>query len=254
MDEPKTRFSPEQETTASEGGLAEYGEVSKLAVVSGVVSVLSLGTLLWTPFILVSVVGLVLAMIAALAIRFSAVRQLGSAVVTVALALTSFSAVFGLARLRAYDQLLFNQTRVQSEQWLNQIRDGELDAAFQARIPQMARRQQDQTWEEYYANNATARDGRTQFYQTSPFKELREHGRRGKLRLVENVSIESLGADEHVVTQRFEFTYSDRGQTHTLSLQLAFKRRYIERFRQCHWEWNTEIPVLAPEAAPRSDR
>ena len=252
MNEPNPGFSPEQGTDPDGGQLTEYGEVSKLAVLSGAVSVLSLGTLFWTPFILVSMVGFVLALIAASAIHFSVVRQLGGAVVTGALTLTSFSAVFGLVRQVAYDQLLFNEARLQSEQWMNQIRDGKLNEAFQVRIPQMARRQGGQSWEEYYATNATARDGLARFYQTSPFKELRDHGRRGQLQCVENISIESYGTDEHLVTQRFEFTFVDENQPRTLSMQLALKRRYFERFNRCYWEWDSETPILEPDFARRS--
>ena len=254
MNEFKPSFSPEQRSSQSGAEVAEYGEVSRLAVIAVVSAVFSLGTLFWTPFLLVSMVGLVLALVALLVIRMSSLRLVGERLVTIALALTSFSSAFGIVRNVAHDQLLYSEARVQSERWMNLIRDGELNEAFQVRIPKVARRREEQSWEDYYAGNQTARDGREEFYRTSPFKELKEHGRRGQLRFIENVSLKKFGADEQLVIQRFEFTYQDQSQSHSLTMQLALKRRYHEPLNQCHWEWFSEVPIIDREQRQRRQR
>ncbi|MBB75408.1 MAG: hypothetical protein CMJ75_12950 [Planctomycetaceae bacterium] len=254
MNEGKPSFSPERAAGPTGDKVAEYGEVSRLAVIAAGCALLSLGTLFWTPFLLLSMVGFVLALFALLVLRVSSVQLVGGRLATVALAMTSFSSAYGIARNVAYDQLLYSEARVQAKKWLNFVRDGNENEAFQVRIPKMARRRQGQTWEEYYAGNQTAREGLAEFYRTSPFKELKEHGRRGQLRFVGNVSLKKYGADEQLVVQKFEFTYQEQGETRSLTLQIALKRRFHERFSHCHWEWFSEVPIIEREQGARRTR
>ena len=254
MNESRPSFSSEREAGPAGDKVAEYGEVSRLAVIAAVCSVASLGTVFWTPFLLLSMVGFVLAVVALLVIRVSSLRLVGGGLATGALALTSFSSTYGIARNVAYDQLLYSEARVQAEKWMNLVRDGHVDEAFQVRIPKMARRRKGQTWEEYYASNQTAREGLDEFYRRSPFKELREHGHRGQLRFVGNVSLKKFGADEQLVVQKFEFTYQEQGQTRSLAMQIALKRRYHERFSHCHWEWFSDVPIIEREQEMRRPR
>ena len=254
MNEFKPSFSSEREAGPAGDKVAEYGEVSRLAVIAAVCAFFSLGTLFWTPFLLLSMVGFVLALVALLVIRVSSFRLVGGRVATLALVLTSFSSTYGIARNVAYDQLLYSEARVQAEKWMNWVRDGKRNEAFQVRIPKMARRRQGQTWAEYYAGNQTAREGLDEFYRTSPFKELQEHGRRGQLKFLGNVSLKKDGVDEQLVIQKFEFTYQEQGETHSLTMQIALKRRYHERFSHCHWEWFSEVPIIEREQGRRRRR
>ena len=157
MNEDKPSFSSEREAGPTGDKVAEYGEVSRLAVIAAVCALFSLGTIIWTPFLLLSMVGFVLALFALLVIRDSSLRLVGGRLATVALAVTSFSSTYGIVRNVAYDQLLYSEARVQAEKWMNWVRDGNRNEAFQVRIPKMARRRQGQTWDEYYASNQTAR-------------------------------------------------------------------------------------------------
>ena len=254
MNESKPSFSSEREAGPAGDKVTEYGEVSRLAVIAAVCGFVSLGTIFWTPFLLLSMVGFVLGVVALLVIRVSSLRLVGGGLATGALALTGFSSTYGIARNVAYDQLLYGEARVQAERWMNLVRDGNVNEAFQVRIPKMARRRQGQTWEEYYASNQTAREGLDEFYRRSPFKELREHGRRGELRFVGNVSLKKYGADEQLFVQKFEFTYQEQGQTRSLTMQIALKRRYHERFSHCHWEWFSEVPIMERDQDMRRPR
>ena len=71
MNESKPSFSSEREAGPAGDKVAEYGEVSRLAVIAAVCGFVSLGTVFWTPFLLLSMVGFVLAVVALLVIRVS---------------------------------------------------------------------------------------------------------------------------------------------------------------------------------------
>ncbi|MCH2401699.1 MAG: hypothetical protein MK364_21455, partial [Pirellulales bacterium] len=48
--------------------------------------------------------------------------------------------------------------------------------------------------------------------------------------------------------------YQEQGQTRSLTMQIALKRRYHERFSHCHWEWFSEVPIMERDGDMRRPR
>lgn len=216
-------------------GQGDDGRISLNAIVAVVLAIPSLLAMVHPAGALIAIIAAIVAAVSLVSIARSDNMLKGRNLARAALAVATFAAAFGVVHFATRINRIYGEARNVCEEWLNQIRDGEIDEAYQARVRPEERKPFKMSFDEYYKKFEQHSFRIQQFTERTPFRELVRYGRKGELRFVRNVGMQQYGEDQHI-TQKYSFSYEESGRRLTLPITIVIVRQYYHGMNNCMWE------------------
>ncbi|MBC8870050.1 MAG: DUF4190 domain-containing protein [Planctomycetes bacterium] len=225
---------------AEEENVLHYRSVSRIAVISLLLGLLSF-TAIFSPVLwCVPIVGVMLAVVALRTIRKEQAVVVGRGAAQVGLALGLVFLTFAATRDFVRQRALYRLARPHTSKWVDElVREGHLHEAHQLHLPQRQRQTRGEDIEAYYEGDEDARRDMQAFFETPPLSKIVELGRRGTLRFVADEDIgvyHDSGEKIDVVVQRYAIDYEADGQPQTLSFLVSISRKYDTDHDDARWQ------------------
>lgn len=229
------KSTSESQIRELDDGRVDYGANSICAILAAVLAIPSLLALSSPVFALFGIVAVVLAVVALVSIARSEELIRGRKIALVALAIGTFMTALAVTHVITRRYGIYKQAQAVTQEWLDNIRDGKLDEAYQARVPEGERKPFKMSFDEYYRMFEQHAYRVQSFAAGSPLRELAQFGRKGDLRFIRTVGMKTENLDEFI-TQRYTYSFEDAGQRHTLPITVVVVRQYYASTKNCIWE------------------
>lgn len=218
--------------------VVHYRTVSRSAVASLLLGLLSAAALASKLMWCVPIVGVTLAIVALWTISKTESVVLGRKAAQIGLALSLLfftSAITGhLVRQRSLRQ----QARPHTSKWIEMVREGRLREAHQMHLPQSERQPLGTNLQNYYEATREAREDKDSFFKALPISKIVELGRQGKLRFEADVNASTIresAQNMDLIVQRYAIDYQLEGQPQTLSFLIHVSRMYDSEHGEARW-------------------
>lgn len=231
--------------------VVRYRTVSRIAVVSLLLGILSAAAIVSRLMWCVPIAGVTLAIVALRTISRNESLVLGRGAAQVGLALSLLFLASATTGHLVRQRTLSRQAMPHMSKWIEMVRDGRLREAHQLHLPQEERQQLGSNLQNYYEADRRAREDMDVFFDRSPLDKIIELGRQGELRFVadEDVApVHESGEDADVIVQRYAIDYELDGEPQTLSFVVAIDRVYNAYDGQARWRIRD---ISDPDSADR---
>jgi len=159
--------------------------------------------------------------------------RIGRKGVLLGLALSLFFGAIAPARTVTRSWLLTRESRRISVEWVELIRDGDLEQAHQWTLEATRRHQSNFPVKEYYEENPDAWKDFQEFFQSDEMRNIVEFIRSGKVRYSAQVSVQSDRNSIHVVDQ---FVVDDTDGKREVRLSTYLKRTVDRQTGKAYWQ------------------
>jgi len=224
---------------AEEDTFVHYRSVSRVAVISLLLGLLSF-TAIFNPVLwCVPIVSVTLAVVALRTIPKDRDIMVGRGAAKVGLALGLVFLTFSTTSSFVRQKALYRLASPHAKKWIGLVQGGHLHKAHQLYLSQRERVSPDEDIEAYYEGNEEARQDMQAFFGTPPLSKIVELGRRGKLRFEANEECEPLrdaGEEMDVVVQRYAIDYEADGQRQTFSFLVSISRMHDPDHDDARWQ------------------
>ena len=224
---------------AEEENVVHYRSVSRTAVVSLLLGLLSF-TAIFSPIMwCVPIVAVTLAVVALRTIPKDRAAVLGRGAAQVGLALGLVFLAFATTLDTVRQRTLYRLARPHTRKWVELVREGHLHKAHQLHLPQRERRFPGEDIESHYESQEDAKHDLKSFFETPPLNKIVELGRRGTLRFEADEDIgvyRDAGEEMDVIVQRYAIDYDIDGQSQTLSFVVSISRMYDTDHDDARWQ------------------
>jgi len=224
---------------AEEENVVHYRSVSRIAVISLLLGLLSF-TAIFSPVLwCVPIVGVMLAVVALRTIPRDRDIMVGRGAAKAALALGLVFLTFATTVNFVRQQTLYRLASPHAKKWIELVQQGHLLEAHQLHLSQRDRVSPDEDLEAYYEGNEEARQDMQAVFETPPLSKIVELGRRGKLRFEANEEcglLRDAGEEKDVVVQRYAIDYEADGQPQTFSFLVSISRMHDPDHDDARWQ------------------
>ena len=222
---PEVRFSS---TDAQD--MVQYRPVSRLAVASMLVGLLSAAAIVNPLACWIALVAVILALASLRTLAKEGSAMLGRKAAVAGLMMGLGFGACGMTRYLARQPLLYREARTHARRWIELVQARRLYEAHQLHLPQEERQPADTDLDKVYQDDPAKQAFRS-FFGEAPLKDIVNIGRRGRLRFVGNDGIEierELGQRIEVISLRYAIDYAEGGTTKSLPFVIGIARRYVE--------------------------
>jgi hypothetical protein len=237
-------------SSGQEDNVVQHRPVSRLAVASmllGLVSAAAIANpLAWC----VPIVGVTLAIAALRTLSTENSMVLGRKAALAGLVMALLFGSCGMTRYFARQQWLYRQARPLAQRWIELVREGRLYEAHQLHSPQRDRISPGGDLDDFYQGEDGAQSSLEVFFEQPPLSEIVRIGRRGQLRFEGDEDIDFAregGAKSEIVILRYAIDYEEDGKPQTLSFLVSVARKYDAEHREARWNVHEVIDPDAPD-------
>jgi len=219
--------------------VAEYPQVSRLAIGSLLLAVIAVGAVFNPLLICVAVAGAALAAAALWSIARADRPRLGRKAAIVALLLSLLFAAWGLTARTVREQWLCREAKQLADKWLQLARAGRRYEAHQLHVPWKDRQAPGANLDDYYKNTQQARFELDSFFRAQPLPQIIEAGSQGQVRYLQCDSLadeSSAGSRTDVATLRYALDCQQDGQPRTVTFLVLMARTLESESAEAHWE------------------
>lgn len=218
--------------------VVRYRTVSRTAVASLLLGLLSAAALSSKLMWCVPIVGVTLAIVALWTISKRESVVLGRRAAQIGLALSLLFLTSATTGHLVRQLTLRQQARPHTTKWLEMVREGRLREAHQMYLPQSERQQLGTNLKNYYEATREAREDKEYFFTQSPLIDIVELGRQGQLRFEANEEVARIresGENMDLIVQRYAVDYEVDGRPQTLSFLISIARAYDSQHGEARW-------------------
>jgi len=208
---------------AGEADLAQYRVVSPFAVVALLLGLSSFLALLQPLLVILPLLGIAASLIALRIIAADPSSRAGRTVALAALALAVAFAAATPAKNVSRNWIVKSRARRFATQWLELVRDGQLDRAHQLTLAAARRQSPEIPLAEFYLNNFDAARARTEFFNDTFAGELAGLGQQGQLRFERVLRHEAIKGGDHI-RQLYSLRFEESAGREPLSLRIGVQR------------------------------
>jgi hypothetical protein len=192
--------------------LAQYSSVSRMAVLSVALGLVSALALVSPILVVVPLAAIATAVIALRQIALSQGRLMGTRPATVGLCLATLFLGWGLSREVTRNAVLTRQAQEFADGWLVLVRQGKLQRADQMTRPASSRLNGDEAIAEFYASDQEAGDTMKQMFSSEPLQSFVAQGSAATFQFQSVVERSSYGFLDNIVLQYSLSTSADGKQ------------------------------------------
>ncbi len=149
---------------AEDTQLQQYGAISPLAILALLLGIASVAALIGLGWLVVPLVAVIVAALALAKIAASEGALVGRAAAAVGLMLALLFASIAVTRTVARQSILTGHARQFADDWLEQVRSGQLESAHQLHLPPAERQAPGTALRDYYQRSTTARNEMDTFF------------------------------------------------------------------------------------------
>ncbi|HPM80440.1 MAG TPA: hypothetical protein PLF81_07050 [Candidatus Anammoximicrobium sp.] len=233
--EPRDPRPPSAETEM----LVEYPAVSRLAVVSVVLAIGSVGALFSPLMICSAVAGAALAVVALWSLARADPPLLGRKAALLALVLSLLFGAWGATWRTVREHVICIEAQQRADQWLQLVRAGRLSEAHQLHLSRSSRQAPGADLADFYKKTREVRLDMDRFFDAPPLRQIIAAGQQGQLRFLQCDSLQKesyAGLRTDVATLRYALDYQRDGRPQTLTF-LVFITRTVEGEKaEANWE------------------
>jgi hypothetical protein len=231
---PTTTLASERHLRPDEKPLADYRDVSRLAVLAAGLGVASAIVLISPFFIPVALATVLVAVLALRSIAAAGGQLVGRAPAVTGLALAAMFLAWGATRHVSRQAALESAARQSAETWLHLVQSGQLEQALQLRLSSEARLSSPEAMKDFYQKNADAGRELQNFTSGAGVKALVAAGPSAR---VEYGGLQTAIHDGFNDQVQLKFTlFRDPAQGGPLPLWINLFRRQNEKSKRGSWE------------------
>jgi hypothetical protein len=226
--------------------LTRYRPMSRAAVASLVLGVLSISAVASPVMWWLPAAGVVLAVIALNIIAANRGEVLGRKTAIMGLAMGLLFGTWGVTKFLTLQSYLYQHARQHVESWIGLVQDGRLLEAHELHLYQEDRQNPGVSLQRYYDENEGAAGDYDYFFDQSPLKEIVALKGKGRLRFVRNegISAERIsGGTLESVRQRFAIDWEVDGASESIPFIVVVGRRRLREFEEARWHLREVLPV-----------
>ncbi len=249
----KTESQDVPTTAAEEMDLVRYRSVSRLALLSLLLGLLSIVTLLHPLLLIVPVATVIIAVLALRNIAASQDELMGRKLAIVGLMFGLFFAGFAPSRRIIDRQLAYADAQQFGEHWLQMIGEGRLYEAFELHLPPQERQPPGSDLQRYYGELPSVpimppmtpeeeMSGKYQppnrirrFYATPVVVPIVLHAADGQFKFERNLRLERESSTDVIVSQLYSLIYSEEGRQKESRFVVVMKRHYNQLLGNNYW-------------------
>lgn len=225
-------------SSAEEEDVVHYRAVSRVAIASLVLGILSAAAIFSRLMWCVPIVGVTLAVVALRTISRNQAVVLGRKAAHVGLVLSLFFLVSATTGHLLRQRTLFREARPHISKWIEMVREGRLREAHQLHLPQAERQHLGANLQSYYEATRTAKDDKDGFFDHPPLSKIVELGQQGQLHFQGNEEasvVREAGKKKDVVAQCYAIDYQVDHEPQTLPFLVTIVRVYNSKHGEARW-------------------
>lgn len=238
--------------TSESDDLIEYRPISGWAIATLLLGVLSVSAVATSYLWIVPIAAIIVggATLSAIARGGGAVIGRGLTVNGMALAVVFLTwAVSGHYSRR---NAIFNDARVHAERWLEMVKNGEHDEAYQAHLPVGATKSPKLSFDAFYAEKPGLRQDIERYFGTTPMKEFHQFRETGTFVYGGGVGVSHASTIQtDIVKLRFRWDFRDRDHPYSIPFILTLKR--LDRAAKVFY-WTVETAEIDFSRIPPQQR
>lgn len=206
--------------------ITEYRAVSRAAVASLVLGLLSPLTLVSMLLWIVPALGVALALFALRAISASAGDLTGQKTAWLGLALSTMFATAAPAKIFYTSHVLVDQARPIANAWFQFLQEGEPQKALQLTMPALQRRELDERLWDYYSSSHENREQLEGFVASPVPRLVLEYGKKCQARYYDTIRVTHADAADYVELA-YAVIYPEGVSKKTLLVAMTIERRQL---------------------------
>jgi hypothetical protein len=219
--------------------VAEYPPISRLAVFSLVLAIVSCGAV-FNPLMVCFAVAAALTAAAALgAIARAPGPMLGRKAAVAALLLSVLFGVWGTSWRLVREQMVYAQARQHADKWLQLVQAGRLHEAHQLHLAHESRQAPGADLKALYQNDRDARFEIESYFRGEPLRQIVQAGKDGNLRFLQRETLLNetyAGQKTDLVTLRYAFDPPGKDPSQRLVFLVQMARKVAGDDAEVHWE------------------
>lgn len=215
--------------------VAEYRSVSKLAVASLLLGLVSAVALLGTQLLVVNLLGVICAVLALVRIARSEGQLIGRHVALAGLALSLTFGAGVYAHQAVVERLIAREAERWGLDWCELVRDGKLPLALELQSPPNRRRPLDGALADYYESDQQAASELESFRENPVVVALSSASKDAQLRSGDVEQVVRSGQGEYVVVRQFLLTPAGSTERKPAVLRLQLRRMQLGRLGGGAW-------------------